>query len=313
MNKFLGFNLIAAVLLMVSSCKDNGIVSEINKNKPAPSIEAKVIKKQYNDFSITLLHSSDAMFYGFVILEGKDNEAPSAYDIVNGKCSTRGINSGFFSVANNSSATRQIKTRCTYSENYQVFSAAMNSEGRFSKIDTLLINIPGAAPGVSVREGYYMVKGIKYRDVENPNTGTPFPIRIKKWSKNPNKYLALANWFNFVDKGKAFGPYLLGTVDYEKMILVFDGKIVDSQENLYEDVTAFGTMFIDYDQKSSLAFWSGGDGDNPIECYLNSSGQLISISALRYAIHDKKSKKKTGYFDAVPNGTPLEYIGEKLE
>ena len=312
MRKFLEFTIAAILLLTTSSCQESNLVSETNRGKPAPDIAAKLVKKQYNDFTISLMPSSDAMFYGFVVMEGTENKAPSAYDIVNGKCSNIGLNSGFYSSAQTSSI-QQIKTRCTYSENYQVFSAAMNSSGRLSKIDTLMVNIPGAAPGISVKEGYYMIKGTKFGDVENPNSGTPFPLRIKKWSKNPTKYIAIANWFNFVGKGQAFGPFLLGSVDYDKMTLVFDGSIVDSNENLYEDVNAFGAIFIDYDDKNSLAFWSGKDGDNPIECFINSSGELISISEIRYAIHDKESKKKVGYFDALQNGTPVEYIGEKLE
>ncbi len=268
----------------LSSCDKSHELSMDNKDKARPIVEAQTMSTDLHDFTIALLPSSDTKYYGCVIMAGNDNTAPDAYDIVTGNVSTDNLlSSKLFASANETAPS--IKTQCTYSEDYQVFTAGINENGLLSKVNQLDIHIDNASPSTVIREGIYKLNTVKYNDATNPRAGESFDVKITRMTDGSGRYILYANWFNLADEGYVCPPYLIGTADYENKLITFDGTRVNS-EGIEQSENAFGAMFMDYNSTSKFAFWGGGtSGTDPITITFGDSGYLLSISALSVSIN----------------------------
>lgn len=294
----LGLAALLAGSLLTISCDKSHELSNDNKNKPRPTIQAQTMKTDLHDFTIALLPSSDSKYYGCVILAGSDNPVPTAFDLVTGNVTSENLlKKQLYDLSTESAPS--IKTQCTFSEDYQVFSASINENGLLSKVDQLDIHIDDASPSTTIKEGVYKLNTGKYSDVINPRAGESFDVKIKRMAGGAGKYILYANWFNIADEGLVCPPYLVGTVDYEAKEIIFDGTRVNSEGVLQEE-SGFGAMFLDYDATSRFAFWGGGDeGKDPITISFGDSGYLLTISKFYVTISDKDS----GITKAIYDGT----------
>lgn len=292
----LGLAALLAGSLLTSSCDKSHELSTDNQNKPRPMVQAQTMRTDLHDFTVALMPSSNTKYYGCVIMAGADNAVPTAFDIVTGNVSSSNLlSSKLYDIAEEVSPS--IKTQCTFSEDYQIFSAGITENGLLSEVDQLDIHIDDASPSTTIREGVYKLNTGKYSDVINPRSGESFDVRIRKMDGGSGKYIFYANWFNIGEEGYVVPPYLIGTVDYEAKEIIFDGSRVNSEGAEQED-NAFGAMFMDYNSTSKFTFWGGGnDGTDPIVITFSESGYLLTISAMSISINDVESKERLAIFD----------------
>lgn len=130
--------LLAAVSLF-SGCSDDDDLSTQNKNKTKPSVTVTQGTVTDTQFSFTLTASEEAAQYAYVVLEGKDNAAPTAHDIVIDEVSGK-LQSDAFNFAD--AATQTIGVACDPDADYQVFAAAITATGLLSEVSELKVYVP---------------------------------------------------------------------------------------------------------------------------------------------------------------------------
>lgn len=299
------FTILALGCLVLNACDDNE-PSTANRGKTRPSVLSDLNSYTLHKYTFTLMPSSDAKYYGYVVLEGKGNEAPTAYDIVTSNVSVSNLlGSNVYALADNSRA--EITMQCTFSEDYQVFTAGINENGLLSFVDSLNIHIADASPSTTIVEGLYQFNAVKYSNVVNPNAGEPFDVKITKLAGSSNKYVLYANWFNIAEKGYVCPPYLIGTVDYEKKIISFDGSRVNAAGEVQTD-NAFGATFNDYTSTSRLGFWGGGDGHDPIEITFSDRGYLLSMSDMYISVNSITDGSRLAIFDGTVGNETFTFV-----
>lgn len=130
--------LLAAVSLF-SGCSDDDDLSTQNKNKTKPSVTVTQGTVTDTQFTFTLTASEEAAQYAYVVLEGKDNAAPTAHDIVIDEVSGK-LQSDAFNLAD--AATQTIGVACDPDADYQVFAAAITATGLLSEVSELKVYVP---------------------------------------------------------------------------------------------------------------------------------------------------------------------------
>lgn len=130
--------LLAAVSLF-SGCSDDDDLSTQNKNKTKPSVTVTQGTVTDTQFTFTLTASEEAAQYAYVVLEGKDNAAPTAHDIVIDEVSGK-LQSDAFNFAD--AATQTIGVACDPDADYQVFAAAITATGLLSEVSELKVYVP---------------------------------------------------------------------------------------------------------------------------------------------------------------------------
>lgn len=130
--------LLAAVSLF-SGCSDDDDLSTQNKNKTKPSVTVTQGTVTDTQFTFTLTASEEAAQYAYVVLEGKDNTAPTAHDIVIDEVSGK-LQSDAFNFAD--AATQTINVACDPDADYQVFAAAITATGLLSEVSELKVYVP---------------------------------------------------------------------------------------------------------------------------------------------------------------------------
>ncbi|MBQ8482772.1 MAG: hypothetical protein IJ504_00540 [Bacteroidales bacterium] len=137
--------------------------------------------------------------------------------------------------------------------------------------------------------GNYLVEYL-YPDAEGNPVLDEFPLELEMVDKTT--VVVYADWFNYMYNqygmsGYAAAPYLIGTVNYAKQTIVFDGRYLDSKGNLSQ-YNAFGGGFYYYDADQTMmtVFWGGGaDGSDPVVVTFNEDGYLDSMSYCDYSVY----------------------------
>lgn len=147
--------------------------------------------------------------------------------------------------------------------------------------------------------GNYLVEYF-YPDAEGNPVLDKFPLELEMVDKTT--VVVYADWFNYIyteygESGYAAAPYLIGTVNYAKQTIVFDGRYLDDDGNL-STYNAYGGGYYYYDADKTMmtVFWGGGDGSEPVVVTFNDEGYLDSMSYCDYSIHDAKTGKYLGLY-----------------
>lgn len=170
--------LLAAVSLF-SGCSDDDDLSTQNKNKTKPSVTVTQGTVTDTQFTFTLTSSEEAAQYAYVVLEGKDNTAPTAHDIVIDEVSGK-LQSDAFNFAD--AATQTINVACDPDADYQVFAAAITATGLLSEVSELKVYVPdtGIPTPVSFNPSGNTVTVTYSEDIVVGSTGTA-TVRYVQW------------------------------------------------------------------------------------------------------------------------------------
>lgn len=170
--------LLAAVSLF-SGCSDDDDLSTQNKNKTKPSVTVTQGTVTDTQFTFTLTASEEAAQYAYVVLEGKDNTAPTAHDIVIDEVSGK-LQSDAFNLAD--AATQTINVACDPDADYQVFAAAITATGLLSEVSELKVYVPdtGIPTPVSFNPSGNTVTVTYSEDIVVGSTGTA-TVRYVQW------------------------------------------------------------------------------------------------------------------------------------
>lgn len=133
------FAMLLAAVSLFSGCSDDDDLSTQNKNKTKPSVTVTQGTVTDTQFTFTLTASEEAAQYAYVVLEGKDNAAPTAHDIVIDEVSGK-LQSDAFNFAD--AATQTIGVACDPDADYQVFAAAITATGLLSEVSELKVYVP---------------------------------------------------------------------------------------------------------------------------------------------------------------------------
>lgn len=122
--------------LLLGSCTEEPGLSEQNKGKTKPVVTLTQGTATDGTLTFTVAADATASQYGYVIVEGKDNEAPAPYDIVVDEVSGV-VDSKVFSSAD--AASNEVTFECDSNADYQVFAAAITSTGLVGDVTSLNI------------------------------------------------------------------------------------------------------------------------------------------------------------------------------
>ena len=170
----------------------------------------------------------------------------------------------------------QIAEGAFYDAWGNVNTAYTPSEYRYSNYLTALV------------EGLYLVDYF-YADEEGNAALDQFPLEIELVDRTTA--VIYADWFNYAysltgQTGYLASPYLVGTVDYAKRTITFDGRWVN---NGTIATGAFASAYYYYDDAKTqlVVFWGGGDtGQDPVVMTFDENGYLDTMSYCDYTVHD---------------------------
>lgn len=127
--KYIAFLGLAGLLL--GSCQKEQGPSDQNKGKAKPVVTLTQGTATDGVLTFTIAADNTTSQYGFVLVEGKDNEAPVAYDIVVDEVSDV-AESGVFNYAD--AASREVSIECDSNTDYQIFAAAISTTGLVGEV-----------------------------------------------------------------------------------------------------------------------------------------------------------------------------------
>lgn len=113
------------------SCEQEQGPSDQNKGKAKPVVTLTQGTATDGVLTFTIAADNTTSQYGFVLVEGKDNEAPVAYDIVVDEVSDV-AESGVFNYAD--AASQEVSIECDSNTDYQVFAAAISTTGLVGEV-----------------------------------------------------------------------------------------------------------------------------------------------------------------------------------
>lgn len=304
-----------AVGILACGCSDENEPSTQNRGKEKPVVTLTADEVDGGSFTFTIAASAEASQYAYAILEGTDNPAPLAYDIV---CDEVGnvaaedrANGNYshyaFNVSDAASATHTFE--CKPQGKYEVFAAAITSTGLLGEVTKLSIEIPK----IELKAGNYTVS---YTDA----SGSPseFSAKIELDAEDPTKCLLYAQWFG-LPISQYIDPILVGQVDPISKEVVFDGTFLDEDGSLAKNedgslANAFGSAFYIVDLGLGfdclLAFFGGGNsGDEPIVASMDNNGYLTDIASFEYDVFNAETVKYVTVLDSCTDGI-MTYVPE---
>lgn len=113
------------------SCEQEQGPSDQNKGKAKPVVTLTQGTATDGVLTFTIAADNTTSQYGFVLVEGKDNEAPVAYDIVVDEVSDV-AESGVFNYAD--AASQEVSIECDSNTDYQIFAAAISTTGLVGEV-----------------------------------------------------------------------------------------------------------------------------------------------------------------------------------
>ena len=138
--------------LFLGSCVKEEGPSDQNKGKTKPVVTLTKTAATDGVFTFTISADASAAHYGYVILAGKDNEAPAAYDIVVDEVGGT-VDADVFAYAD--AASKEITLECDSNTDYQVFAAAITADGLVGDVVSLDAFVTDTVnPDIAVDEEY---------------------------------------------------------------------------------------------------------------------------------------------------------------
>lgn len=138
--------------LFLGACVKEEGPSEQNKGKAKPVVTLTKTAATDGVFTFTISADASAAHYGYVILAGKDNEAPAAYDIVVDEVGGT-VDADVFAYAD--AASKEITLECDSNTDYQVFAAAITADGLVGDVVSLDAFVTDTVnPDIAVDEEY---------------------------------------------------------------------------------------------------------------------------------------------------------------
>ena len=132
--------------LLLGACVEEPGLSDQNKGKTKPAVTLTLNGATDGLIAVTLAADATAAHYGYVVMEGKDNEAPAAYDIVIDEVSG-GFDSDVISYAD--SASSKVYIECDANADYQIFAAAITADGLVGDVSSLNVFVTDETdPGI---------------------------------------------------------------------------------------------------------------------------------------------------------------------
>ncbi|MBQ2543748.1 MAG: hypothetical protein II556_02210 [Bacteroidales bacterium] len=226
--KYLIASLVLGSMLFASCSKDDGInyPNTNNKGKAKPTVGVEITDKTDVGFNIKLTPSADVQNYAYAVYTSTDgkftNSIPDAYSIVTKSASGTYVAG---SIIKGDETSKDVKINCVLQDYYQVCVAAISKDGLLGEVETTVVNIPGAHPDITFKEGYYTITPDTKADLEPygaydaPYVGQPFQVAIGE--VEPGTFVMTGAWFG---EEKAALP-LRGSYDYSENTLTFDGLV----------------------------------------------------------------------------------------
>ena len=138
--------------LFLGSCVKEEGPSDQNKGKTKPVVTLTKTAATDGVFTFTISADASAAHYGYVILAGKDNEAPAAYDIVVDEVGGT-VDADVFAYAD--AASKEITLECDSNTDYQVFAAAITADGLVGDVVSLDAFVTDTVnPDIAIDEEY---------------------------------------------------------------------------------------------------------------------------------------------------------------
>lgn len=147
-------------------------------------------------------------------------------------------------------------------------------------------------------EGLYLVDYF-YADQDGNAALGQFPVEVVLIDRT--NAVIYADWFNYAysvtgQTGYVADPNLVGTVDYAKRTITFDGLWV-YKGSVTTDAFASAYYYYDDAKTQLLVFWGGGNnGQDPIVMTFDQNGYIDSMSYCDYTIHDAATGKGVALF-----------------
>ena len=146
------FTVFALAGILFSACTKDPGPSEQNKGKTKPVVTLTQGEASDGVLKFTVAADASASHFGYVVLSGKDNTAPAAYDIVVDEVSGV-LDSDVFSYAD--AASQEVTLECDAFADYQIFAAAITKDGLVGDVVSLDVFVTDTViPEIAVDEEY---------------------------------------------------------------------------------------------------------------------------------------------------------------
>lgn len=301
---------LGAMLLSACDNKEHELSTQ-NRGKAKPTVNVDMSDHTLKTFELEFTLSEDASYFGYAVYAVYPEEeitAPSGYDIISGSAS--GAISNDAGKADEPTAS----CFCVDTENYKIYAVAMTETGLLGEVVSIDINIPGALPKFTVKEGIYEVTpSEKHPDATNPKALDKHRFMIQMY--DAVTYLLSTDYFGHFNSLEA-SPYLVGKPDFKRNQLVFDGSTYDEDEG-FEDSNCFYYNLYYYwnDAKTEAAGYVGSGeslrGPARIQGDDETSELTEFLDGFGVEVYTNDGGWGPAYlFDFFMPGSTIEYIGE---
>lgn len=130
---------VSAVLAFAACEEENHELNDQNKGKTKPVVEISSVAAKNDALAFDLAASgADVMSYGYVVYEGKGNEAPSAYDIVTDAVADA-FDSNVYDFLDADKTTVNVEVEPQ--GEYEIFAAAITKTGLLSEVISKTVDV----------------------------------------------------------------------------------------------------------------------------------------------------------------------------
>lgn len=302
----------ATAAMMLVGCAEDNTPNTANKGKEKPTVEVELTDNTDTEFNLKVTSSSNTKYFGYVVYDGKDNEVPSAYDIVTGNLA----NYLDFKLFENDGSAKDAVVKCILNDDYQVFAAAITETGLLGEVSELNVNIEGAHPEIELVEGVYTITPYpaSEEDEYEPTDAAQEPFNVTVSKLNAAQYLVTGKWFGFATLS------FVASFDFNDNSLVMDGRVY-SQGSISSS-SWFGGL-IGYTNSARTLAWAlfgaGSNGTDPMifdcdvkdkKASLVSVRQGIDIEIYNYSAGTWNWNSTIGWFFG---GEKITYVGSAGE
>lgn len=295
----------ATAAMMLSGCAKDNTPNTANKGKEKPKVEVELSDNTDTEFNLKITPSSNVKYFGYVVYDGKDNETPSAYDIVTDNLA----NYLDFNLFESDGTSKDALIKCILNDDYQVFAAAITESGLLSEVTELKVNIEGAHPEIELVEGVYTItpSPASPEDEYEPTDAAQKPFNVTVSKLNAAQYLVSGAWFGFANIS------FVATFNFNDNSLVMDGRVYS--QGAIQD-SWFGSLIGYANTERTLAwalFGAGDDGSAPMIFDCDIKDKKASLSSVRqgidieiYTYPGQQWYRTIGMFFG---GEKIEYVG----
>lgn len=294
-----------AAAMMLAGCAKDNTPNTANKGKEKPKVEVELSDNTDTEFNLKITPSSNTKYFGYVVYDGKNNEVPSAYDIVTNNLA----NYLDYNIFESDGSSKDALIKCILNDDYQVFAAAITETGLLSEVTELKVNIEGAHPEIELLEGVYTItpSPASAEDDYEPIEAAQKPFNVTVSKLNAAQYLVTGTWFGFANIS------FVASFNFSDNSLVMDGRVY-SQGAIQE---SWFNSLIGYANSDRTLVWAlfgaGESGADPMifDCAVkdkkaspSSVRQGIDIEIFTYPA--QKWNRTIGLFFG---GEKIEYVG----